>query len=182
MIREAIIRKIVERDLAGMSLLEDVVVRDNELLHTAAINEFGSWRTALEYFGIRPRDVGRSRNLTPERTKQQLRRLCTTGYDLAAKINCVRDRALYDAARRHFGGWRKALIASGINLNNVTRRRPKNLDREAMLLWIRNRKESGQSLTFTEVCLENRDYALAIRREFRSWGRAVEAANIQSDK
>ena len=67
-------------------------------------------------------------------------------------------------------------------MNNVTRHRPKNLDREAMLLWIRHRKESGQSLTFTEVCLENRDYALAIRREFRSWARAVEVANIQSDK
>ena len=147
-----------------------------------AINEFGSWQTALEYSGVRACDVGRSRNLTPERTKQQLRRLCTTGYDLAAKINRGRDRALYDAARRHFGGWRNALIAAGINLTNVTRRRPKNLDRDAMLLWIRNRKKSGESLTFTEVCLENRDFALSIRREFRSWARAVEAASIQSDK
>ncbi len=30
----------------------------------------------------------------------------------------------------------------------------------------------GQSITFREVCLENRDYALAIKREFRSWARA----------
>jgi hypothetical protein len=45
-----------------------------------------------------------------------------------------------------------------------------------MLLWIRNRKEAGQSITFSEVCLENRDYALAIKREFRSWARALEAA------
>ncbi len=45
-----------------------------------------------------------------------------------------------------------------------------------MLLWIRNRKEAGQSITFSEVCFENRDYALAIKREFRSWKRALEAA------
>jgi hypothetical protein len=37
-----------------------------------------------------------------------------------------------------------------------------------MLLWIRNRQAAGQTLAFTEVCLENRDYALAIRREFGS--------------
>ncbi len=39
MIREAIIRKIVERDLASDSFLEDDVSRDDELLHTAAIEE-----------------------------------------------------------------------------------------------------------------------------------------------
>ena len=69
MIREAIIRKIVERDVAGESLLEDDVRRDNELLHAAAIKEFGSWETALQYAGVRARDVGGSRDISPERTK-----------------------------------------------------------------------------------------------------------------
>ncbi len=32
------------------------------------------------------------------------------------------------------------------------------------------------TIKFSEVCLENRDYALAIRREFRSWARAIEEA------
>jgi len=31
-------------------------------------------------------------------------------------------------------------------------------------------------LIYGEVCLENRDDALAIRREFSSWVRAIEAA------
>jgi hypothetical protein len=65
---------------------------------------------------------------------------------------------------------------------NVTHRRPKNLDRESMLLWIRNRKESDQLFTFSEVCLENRDYALAIKREFGSWARALEEAFPTSDE
>jgi hypothetical protein len=50
-----------------------------------------------------------------------------------------------------------------------------------MLLWIRNRKESGQSISFSEVCFENRDYALAIKREFRSWARALDAAFPKTD-
>ncbi len=116
--------------------------------------------------------------MSPDRIKQQLRRLCTTGYDLGAKVNQDRDRALYDAARQHFGGWRDALAAAGINLANVTHRKPKNLDREAMLLWLRNRHSAQQTLVYTEVCLENRDYALAIRREFGSWAKAIDEATL----
>ena len=65
---------------------------------------------------------------------------------------------------------------------NVTHRRPKHLDRDTMLLWIRSRKEADQSFTFSEVCLENRDYALAIKREFGSWARALEEAFPTSDE
>ena len=61
-----------------------------------------------------------------------LRRLCTTGYDLRAKVNRSRDRVVYDTAVRHFGSWREALTAAGINLGNVTHRRPKHLNRETM--------------------------------------------------
>jgi SNF2-related domain len=155
---------------------ENLARVSDELLHASAVNEFGSWETALQYAGVSTHDVGRCRDLTPERIKFRLRRLCATGYDLGAMVNRSRDRALYDATIRHFGSWREALTAAGINLANVTRHRPKNLDRDAMLLWIRNRKEAGQSITFSEVCLENRDYALAIKREFRSWARALKAA------
>jgi hypothetical protein len=37
-----------------------------------------------------------------------------------------------------------------------------------MILWLGNRKASGQTLVYTEVYLENRDHVLAIKREFRS--------------
>lgn len=84
----------------------------------------------------------------------------------------------YEAAIRHFGSWREALTTAGINLSSVTHRRPKHLDREGLLLWLRNRQASGQSLIYSEVCLENRDHALAIRREFGSWVRAIEAAAL----
>ena len=90
--------------------------------------------------------------------------------------NRNRDRALYNAAKRHFGSWRDALTGAGINLANVSHRRPKHLDREGMLLWLRNRQAAEQTLGYSEVCLENRDYALAIKREFRSGAKAMKAA------
>ena len=73
-------------------------------------------------------------------------------------------------------------MASGIKLSNVSRRRPKHLDRETMILWLQQRQAAGQSLVWTKVCLENRDYALAIRREFYSWRKALQAAGVQSGK
>ena len=94
MIREAIIRKIVERDVAGESLRENDLRRDDELLLAAAIEDFGSWETALQYAGVNTRHVAHSRDLTQARVEQQLRRLCTTGYDLGAMLNRSRDRAL----------------------------------------------------------------------------------------
>jgi hypothetical protein len=179
--REAIIRKIVEREVANQSMLEPDVERDDELLYLAATNEFGSWDTAMAYAGVNVRHVGQRGDLTRDQVKQQLRRLCTTGYDLGAQLNRSRQRALYDAALRYFGTWRGALQASGINLANVTARKPKHLDRETMLLWIRNRHASRQTLSYTEVCLENRAHALAIRREFGSWVKAIEEALPSTD-
>lgn len=54
------------------------------------------------------------------------------------------------------------------------------LDRQTMLLWLRNRQSAGESLIYGEVCLENRDYALAIRRTFGSWKKAVETGSTES--
>jgi len=61
---------------------------------------------------------------------------------------------------------------------NVSRRRPKHLDREVMILWLQQRQAAGQSLKWTAVCLENRDYALAIRRTFGNWRKALDAAGV----
>ncbi len=176
MIRETIIRKIVEMDLAGRCMVEARLRTEDELLHAAAVNEFGSWQTALDYAGVSARDVARSRELTVERVKQRLRRLCTTGYDLGAHLNRERDRELYYAALHHFGTWRLALTASGINLSNVTNKTTKHLNRATMLFWLRGRKAEGKTVMYRDVCLENRNYALAIRREFGSWIKAMEEA------
>jgi hypothetical protein len=45
-----------------------------------------------------------------------------------------------------------------------------------MFLWFRNLQASRQSTVYWEVCLENREYALAIRLEFGRWVKAIEEA------
>jgi len=48
---------------------------------------------------------------------------------------------------------------------------------KSMILWLQNRQSAGQSVIWTDVCLETRDYALAIRRESGSWAKSQAAAN-----
>jgi hypothetical protein len=51
-----------------------------------------------------------------------------------------------------------------------------------MILWLKQRHAAGQSLRWTVVCLENRDYALAIRRTFGNWGKSLDAAGMSEAK
>ncbi len=135
--------------------------------------------SALEYAGVDARISGyKDKKWTIEQVQQHLRCLCTTGYDLKAHSSRERNPALYRAALHYFGSWRAALSVSGINLSNASRRRPKNFDRDTMVLWLKERQAAGQTLVWTEVCLENRAYALAIRRTFRSWRKALVAAGL----
>ena len=179
MTREAIIRQVVDRDLANKDLSEETIRKTERALYEIACEEFGSWETALEYAGVDARASSKTdQHWTRERVQQHLRRLCTTGYDLTAHVNRERNRPMYRAALHYYGSWRAALSASGINLAHTSRRRPKHLDLETMMLWLKERKAAGQTLVWTEVCLENRTYALAIRRRFRSWKKALEAAGL----
>ena len=174
MSREAIIRQIVDRDLANKDLSEESIRKTESALYEIACEEFGSWETALEYAGVDARASSKTdKQWTSARVQQHLRRLCTTGYDLTAHVNRERNRPMYRAALHYYGSWRAALAASGINLANTSRRRPRNLDRETMVLWLKERQAAGQSLVWTEVCLENRAYALAIRRTFPKLEKSV---------
>jgi len=71
-------------------------------------------------------------------------------------VNRDRDRELYYAALHHFGNWRSALTAAGINVSNIARRKQQRVDRDSILLWLRTRHACGQSTVYWEVCLEIR--------------------------
>jgi len=53
------------------------------------------------------------------------------------------------------------------------------MDREMLLAWLRERNASGRSIQGRDVCLENRDMAMAIKNRFGSWKRARQAAGLE---
>ncbi len=163
----------------GQELSVDAVRVQDASLYEIACEEFGAWETALEYAGVDAR-LASNPSLPWNRQSviKQLRRLCRSGYDLNAHINRTRDRRLYDATRHYFGSWRAGLAAAGINLAHVNKRGLRQLSAEAMILWLQERHQRGQSLVWTEVAMENRDQALSIKRQFGSWRKALVEAGL----
>ncbi len=179
MSREAIIRQIVHRDLEQLGLDEEVVREQAVELYESACEHFGTWETALTYAGVDVRRVDPRDKYTIDRVLQEIRILCSSGYDLNTTHNMKRDRRLYEAARQHFGTWRNALVATGINLEHAfSERRPRKLDKQKLLETIRQKHTSGESLVWTNVCLENRAFASAAKQAFGSWRKALIAAGI----
>jgi hypothetical protein len=183
MSREDVIRQIVERDIQDMSLSEEFVARETPELYTAACEFYGTWETALQYAGVNERRAVLPDLSSPEHVLRKIRQLCLHGYDLSASRNRERDRQLFNAARRHFGSWRKALRCVGMNLEQARpSSKPRNLSRDKVVAILRQRHAEGKSLEWSVVCLENRVFAVAAKQLFRSWRRALEAAGMLPER
>ena len=179
MTREDVIRQLVERDVKCQSLTNEVIQREAAELYAAACEYFGTWDTALQYAGISVRRIITHEELSPDRIIRRIRKMCVDGYDMSAQRNIRRDRRFYEAARQHFGSWRRALKAAGVDLKHVRLpRKPRKLDKEKIIQELRERHEAGLSMTCTKVCLENRALATAAMNAFHSWGRALAAAGL----
>ena len=178
MSREAIIRQIVHRDVEQLGLTEEIVREEAVELYEAACDHFGTWETALTYAGVDMRHVRQRKEYSSDRVLQAIRTLCISSYDLTAMHNMRRDRQLYEAARKHFGTWKKAVAAAGINLEHAFARRPRKLSKQDILDTIRHRHANSASLIWTDICLENRSFASAAKHAFGSWRRALIAAGI----
>lgn len=116
MSREAVIRRIVQREMQKCTLTEDSVRRNEPELYRTACKLFGTWETALQYAGINLRRLPAKQQYNRECVLQKIRVLCRTGCSIKAKDNMRREYGLYAAALQYFKSWRQALQAAGINL------------------------------------------------------------------
>jgi hypothetical protein len=179
MSREAVIRRIVERETQGCALTEEAVLDDAPALYRAACEVFGTWDTALHYAGVRCRRRGCEPS-TPEQVIQQIRRYLRTGCSPIGTAVRRHHLRLYHDARRYFGTWRKALSAAGVDIRRAGLRKTKRHPRtnheviEALRAWY----AAGHSMVWSVVCLENRQLAIMARSQFQTWRRAILAAGI----
>ena len=158
-------------------------MQESPELHAAACEHFGTWSTALKYAGISLRRKSANPAYTPQEVVRILRHLCSNGYNLSAQRNKRRDRRLHESARKHFGSWRDALQAAGINVHYATA--PVNshrFSRSQIIEAIQQRHEAGLSLSWSATCRENRALAVAAKHYFRSWRLALVAAGVAAEK
>jgi len=177
--RENIADEVRRAHARGEDLSYSGVTKNNLALLRAATRYFGGWEAAVTYAGLCYDDLRKYRVWTNERIVTRIRELREQGADLSwRQVSGKTDPGLAAAAVRagHFGSWRTALSAAGLDYDRICRYR--RWTREGVLHALCARYARGQ--TMNAKALEQSDVALltAARRRFVSWKRALASAGI----
>ena len=121
---------------------------------------------------------------TTHRILQTLRKLDRSGADLAYTRLARAHQAVVSAAAYHFGSYRAAIEAAGIDYNEHLRR-PR-WTKQRIIVLIKQARRRGADLHWSAVTrrgdeLSRAAFAALQRRLFGGWDRALHAAGLDAD-
>jgi hypothetical protein len=182
MSRQQVIRRIVEREQQRFNLTEKVIQQEEPELYSMACTCFGAWDTALLYAGVNLKVMRKRFLYSRQQVLVHIKRFCWRGYRLTATNVQRYHYRLFKAAVKYFGSWEKALQAAGVNLplSGLKTGKPRRLPKEKVLAEIHQWQAEGHSLRWHDVCLQNRELAVAAKTAFLSWRKALVAAGLRS--
>jgi hypothetical protein len=144
-------------------------------LVTAACHLFGSWSRARDRASVpfKPQQrQGRGAAWDADTVVAAIRERLRDGETLAV-TKCP--SSLVSAAQRHFGSWREAVEAVGLDYKDVNLNR--RLDDAELLDWLRDLAASNPSMTLYDLDRLG-GHVVACRRRWGSLAAAAEAAGI----
>src|SRR5205814_5648343 len=120
-----------------------------------------------------------------KRILHELRRLHKAGENLAYSRLGKKNQSLLSAAAYHFGSYRQAIIAAGIDYRDVLRR-PR-WTKQNIIALITQARRRGEDLQWSAVTRRGDELKLAAfaslqNRLFGSWDRALTAAGLDADE
>ncbi|CEK13208.1 hypothetical protein CP488_00416 [Chthonomonas calidirosea] len=177
--KESIAQEIRALHEAGEDLNYSAVFKYHLALLRAAMRYFGSWREAIEYAGLSYEDVRRYRTWDKERIIERIRELYEMGEDLSWRhVSLTLDPQLAAAATKpkHFGSWRSAIEAAGLDYSMI--RRYQEWNEERILQRLRDLHAKGVPLNAKSVEAHDITLITAARRRFESWDKALTAAGL----
>jgi hypothetical protein len=139
-------------------------------LSSVAWKQFGSWAEAVKAAGLADQIPVRTppKRLSREDVLTKIRQGYASGVSIPELAN--QEIGLVNAARLHFGQWRRAVEASGLE---PTRRI---WSRETIIAEIKQRRAEGRSLGSGDRA--NINLVAAAVRHFGSWTAALKAARV----
>jgi hypothetical protein len=164
---------------SGENLNYSSVASYNLALLRAATRYFGTWEAAVNFAGLNYDDIRRYKSWTRQRIVERIRELHSQNVDLSWRNVCINvDPQLAAAATKksHFGSWRDALEASGLDYDDI--RRYQEWDDDRILERVRHRAEAGKPLNAKNVEMEDITLITAARRRYDSWHQALIAAGL----
>lgn len=118
---DIIIERIREHAAAGRDLSAHRMSAVDSPLVASAPRYCGSWEDALRMAGFDPDGIRLYQKWTPERVTARIQQLHRERADLSDLSAQAYDAGLYGAAQTHYGGWRQAIEASGVDYSRVRR-------------------------------------------------------------
>lgn len=177
--KETIAGEILRRHQAGLDLSYSAMSKEDLPLLRAATRYMGSWQEAVEYAGLNYDDIRKYRSWTNERIIDRIRELFAKGEDLSWRhVSLTLDPSLAAAATKksHFGSWRAALDAAGLNYDDI--RRYRDWSDDEVLRRVRDLYAQGKPLNAKSMEKEDITLITAARRRFPSWDRTLVAAGL----
>jgi hypothetical protein len=169
--KRRIIEEIQNRYMSGANL--QLSGCGNIRLAEAAKRHFGSWRSAIVVAGL-----GSKHQVGPERLSwskakvvDAIQRWHIQGRALSAVYQD--NTRLYEAAKLHFGNWRNACRAAGLDASRTQ------WTRELVIQRVRDRVTQGLSISSTAINREDPSLAGAIWRYFENHGEVRSLINQQ---
>ena len=171
--REEIIRRILDLDAKGypLSVGKPGV---SPALYQAGSRIFGSWRNALQAAGLAPGRGNRAERWPPAKIVLVIRNLSQRRRPLRKKELEERFGNMVSAARRIYGSWSRAILASGVDPAKLQRVVP--WTRERVLETLLTRALRNQPVS--PRLIEPRSIVEAGRRFFGSWSATLETAGL----
>lgn len=145
----------------------------------AATRYFGTWEAAISFAGLNYDDIRRYKSWTRQRIITRIKELHETGADLSWRnISNKVDPQLAAAATKksHFGSWREALKAAGLDYEAI--RRYRDWDDDLILEMVREHARNGHALNAKNLQMEDVALITAARRHFPSWHETLGAAGL----
>jgi hypothetical protein len=177
--KETIALDILSMYESGETLNYSSVANSNLALLRAATRYFGTWEAAVNFSGLNYDEIRRYKSWTRDRIVERIRELHNQGADLSWRNVCLNtDPQLAAAATKksHFGSWREALEASGLDYDSI--RRYQEWDDDRILDKVREYADAGKALNAKNVEQDDITLITAARRRFDSWHLALTAAGL----
>jgi len=177
--KESIAMEIVSMYESGENLNYSSIANTNLSLLRAATRYFGTWEAAVNFSGLDYDQIRRYKSWTRERIVARIQDLHKQGVDLSWRNVCINvDPQLAAAATKksHFGSWREALEASGLDYDSI--RRYREWDDQRVLKMVREFHADGKGLNAKSMEQEDITLITAARRRFDSWHQALTAAGL----
>ncbi len=177
--REAIAMEIVSMYESGENLNYSNIANTNITLLRAATRYFGTWEAAVNFSGLDYSQIRRYKSWSRDRIIERIQELHAGGVDLSwrnVSLNVDPQLAAAATKKSHFGSWREALEASGLDYDSI--RRYREWDDSRILKMVREFHDRGTELNAKNMELEDITLITAARRRFDSWHQALTAAGL----